>query len=59
MKQLAGCRKTFLRKAMQGKNRRKKKRSLCTIKERYEPVFNAAVATQMVFQRPVKTWLHD
>jgi hypothetical protein len=30
-----------------------KKRSLCVINEHFEPVFNAAPATQVVFQPPV------
>jgi len=29
-----------------------KKRSLCVIKEHFEPVFNTVAATQIVFQRP-------
>ena len=29
-----------------------KKRSLCVINEHFEPVFNAAMATQIVFQQP-------
>ena len=32
-----------------------KKRSLCMINEHFETVFNAAAATQIVFQRPVNS----
>ena len=31
-----------------------KKRSLCLINEHFEPVFNTAAATQIVFQQPVE-----
>jgi hypothetical protein len=31
-----------------------KKRSLCLINEHFEPVFNTAAATQIVFQQPVR-----
>jgi hypothetical protein len=31
-----------------------KKRILCLINEHFEPVFNTAAATQIVFQRPAK-----
>ena len=34
---------------MQGK-RQAKKRSLCVINEHFEPVFNTATATQIIFQ---------
>ncbi len=38
---------------MQGK-KQAKKRSLYLINEHFEPVFNTAAATQIVFQRPAR-----
>jgi predicted component of type VI protein secretion system len=41
--------------AADARQKQAKKRSLCClINEHFEPVFNTAAATQIVFQRPVK-----
>jgi len=39
--------------AADARQKQVKKRSLCLINEHFEPVFNTAAATQIVFQRPV------
>ncbi|OQW41950.1 MAG: hypothetical protein A4S08_02170 [Proteobacteria bacterium SG_bin4] len=44
--------------AADARQKQAKKRSLCLIDEHFEPVFNAAAATQIVFQRPVSRVLH-
>jgi len=41
--------------AADARQKQAKKRSLCLINEHFEPVFNAAAAMQIVFQRPVKS----
>jgi hypothetical protein len=38
--------------AADARQKQAKKRSLCLINEHFEPVFNTAAATQIVFQRP-------
>jgi hypothetical protein len=40
--------------AADARQKQAKKRSLCTINEHFELVFNTAAAMQIVFQRPVK-----
>ncbi len=40
--------------AADARQKQAKKRSLSIINEHFEPVFNTAAATQIVFQRPVK-----
>ncbi len=40
--------------AADARQKQAKKRSLCPINEHFEPVFNAAAATQIVFQQSVK-----
>jgi len=42
--------------ATDARQKQVKKRSLCIINEHFEFVFNTAAATQIVFQRPVKTF---
>ncbi len=39
--------------AADARQKQAKKRSLCLINEHFEPVFNTAAETQIVFQRPV------
>jgi len=39
--------------AVDARQKQAKKRNLCVINEHFEPVFNAAAATQIVFQHPV------
>jgi hypothetical protein len=39
--------------AADARQKQAKKRSLCVINEHFEPVFNAAPSTQVVFQLPV------
>ncbi|PTQ84821.1 hypothetical protein C8R28_101620 [Nitrosomonas ureae] len=39
--------------AADARQKQAKMRSLCLINEHFEPVFNAAAVTQIVFQRPV------
>jgi hypothetical protein len=39
--------------AADARQKQAKERSLCLINEHFEPVFNTAAATQIVFQRPV------
>ena len=41
--------------AADARQKQAKKRSLCVINEHFELVFNTAAATQIVFQRPVKS----
>ena len=43
--------------AADARQKQAKKRSLCPINEHFEPVFNAAAATQIVFQQPVSAEL--
>ena len=40
--------------AADARQKQAKKRSLCLINEHFEPVFNTAAATQIIFQRPAK-----
>jgi acetoacetyl-CoA synthetase len=40
--------------AASARQKQAKKRSLRAVNEHFEPVFNAAMATQVVFQRPAK-----
>jgi hypothetical protein len=40
--------------AADARQKQVKKRNLCLINEHFEPVFNTAAATQIVFQRPAK-----
>jgi hypothetical protein len=42
--------------AADARQKQAKKRSLCVINEHFESVFNTVAATQIVFQRPVKSW---
>jgi hypothetical protein len=42
--------------AADARQKQAKKRSLCLINEHFEPVFNTAAATRIVFQRPVKVF---
>jgi hypothetical protein len=39
--------------AVSARQKQAKKRSLRVVNEHFEPVFNAAMATQVVFQQPV------
>jgi hypothetical protein len=40
--------------AASARQKQAKKRSLRAVNEHFEPVFNAAMATQVVFQQPAK-----
>nr|WP_298167529.1 hypothetical protein [uncultured Pseudomonas sp.] len=40
--------------AVSARQKQAKKRSLRAVNEHFEPVFNAAMATQVVFQQPVR-----
>jgi len=41
--------------AADARQKQARKRSLCLINEHFEPVFNTAAATQIVFRQPVKS----
>ena len=43
--------------AADARQKQAKKRSLCVINEHFEPVFNTAAATQIVFQRLVRRFV--
>ncbi|AEJ03227.1 hypothetical protein Nit79A3_3506 [Nitrosomonas sp. Is79A3] len=42
--------------AADARQKQAKKRSLCMINEHFESVFNTVAATQIVFQRPVRSF---
>ena len=44
--------------ATDARQKQAKKWSLCLINEHFEPVFNTAAATQIVFQQPVSWSCH-